>query len=92
MQNFILPQNCDWIAQLRWKVFSWISVGVYNREIKVLRQNRVRFRRFPVGRMHGVLYNNAPARYSILRDVEAVSVIGQQRISYTSSKKSTRRT
>jgi hypothetical protein len=65
MQNFNVPRNWSWIAQLRWSVFSLISVGVYNREKDVLQRIRVKFRRFPVGRRYEVLHNKVPARYSV---------------------------
>ncbi|KAI9787651.1 MAG: hypothetical protein M1839_000182 [Geoglossum umbratile] len=66
MQNFDMPRNWGWITQLRWRVFSWISVGVYNCEKDVLRRIRGRFRRFPAGRMHEILHDGAPARYSVV--------------------------
>jgi Phosphotransferase enzyme family len=65
MQNFNVPRNWSWIAQLRWSVFSLISVGVYNCQKDVLQRIRVKFRRFPVGRMYEVLHNKAPTRYSV---------------------------
>ncbi|TAQ89814.1 hypothetical protein B7494_g1859 [Chlorociboria aeruginascens] len=66
MQNFILPRNWGWLAQLRWKLFSWISVGMYSSERDVLARIRTKFTRFPVGRRNEVLHNKAPARYSAL--------------------------
>jgi hypothetical protein len=49
MQNFQAPQ-WSWSAWLRWRIFVWISVGVYTRERRALNIVRYKFQRSPLGR------------------------------------------
>ena len=63
MQNFYIPEDWGWATRLRWKVFSWISVGIYEKERHVLEGARTKFIRFPVGRRNAVMHYGAPAKY-----------------------------
>ena len=64
MQNFHMPQNWGFFAKLRWHLFSWIAVGCYRREARVLGHIRSKFTRFAVGRRFHLLKNGGPCRYA----------------------------
>jgi serine/threonine protein kinase len=63
MQNFFIPQGWDWLSRIRWYLFSWITVGRFEQEMRVLREIRAKFTRYRVGRRFEILKNGAPSRY-----------------------------
>lgn len=67
MQNFHLPLSWGWLDKLRWRLFSWISVGLFPKEQKILESIRARFTRLPLGRRYEVLQDGAPANATHLR-------------------------
>ncbi|KAI1929758.1 hypothetical protein LOZ12_006886 [Ophidiomyces ophidiicola] len=67
MQNFDVPSSWRWTDRLRWKLFSWISVGLFPQEHRALEQARMRFTRHPLGRKNEVLPEGVPARAVHLR-------------------------
>ncbi|OJD16606.1 hypothetical protein AJ78_03246 [Emergomyces pasteurianus Ep9510] len=67
MQNFDVPSNWRWIDRFRWKLFSWITVGLFPKEHRALEQAKMRFTRYPLGRKNEVLQDGAPARAVHLR-------------------------
>jgi hypothetical protein len=67
MQNFHTPLTWGWTDKLFWKVFVWISVGLFPKEHEALDQARMRFTRYPLGRKNEVLREGAPAHAVHLR-------------------------
>lgn len=67
MQNFHMPSIWRWTDKLCWKVFAWISVGLFPKEHEALEQVRMRFTRYPLGRKNEVLREGAPANAVHLR-------------------------
>lgn len=67
MQNFDIPSTWGWTDRLCWKLFSWISVGLFPKEHEALEQARMRFTRHPLGRKNEVLQEGAPANAVHLR-------------------------
>lgn len=67
MQNFHTPSSWGWLDKLRWKLFSWISVGLFSKEQGELELTRMRFTRYPLGRKNEVLQEGAPAHAAHLR-------------------------
>ena len=65
MQNFFVPQDWNWLSRIRWHLFSWITVGRFEQEMRVLRVMRTKFTRFPVGRRFEILENGAPCRHPV---------------------------
>lgn len=61
MQNFHIPQEWGLFTRLRWTLFSWIAVGRYERDARVLRQIRSKFTRFAVGRRFELLEKGGPS-------------------------------
>lgn len=62
MQNFHTPQDWDLFTRLRWNLFSWIAVGRYEQDARVLRQIRSKFTRFAAGRRFQLLKKGGPSR------------------------------
>jgi hypothetical protein len=65
MQNFFIPQGWDWLSRVRWYLFSWVTVGRFEQEMRVLREIRTKFTRYRVGRRFEILKNGAPSRHPV---------------------------
>ena len=65
MQNFFIPQGWGWLSRIRWHLFSWITVGRFEQEMRVLREIRTKFTRYRVGRRFEILKNGAPSRHPV---------------------------
>jgi len=61
MQNFPVPQVWTRFARARWFLFTWITVGRFEQERKVLELIRTKFTRFTFGRRFEILANRIPA-------------------------------
>jgi serine/threonine protein kinase len=62
MQNFDMPKEWSVWARLRWYLFTWIAVGRYEQNARVLRHIRSKFTRFPAGRRFELLKFEGPRR------------------------------
>ncbi|TVY15493.1 hypothetical protein LARI1_G003602 [Lachnellula arida] len=63
MQNFLVPRVWTRFARARWFLFTWVTVGRFEREREVLESIRSKFTRFTFGRRFEILANRAPARH-----------------------------
>jgi hypothetical protein len=61
MQNFSVPHTWTRFARARWFLFTWITVGRFEHERKVLELIRAKFTRFTFGRRFEILANRSPA-------------------------------
>lgn len=57
MQNFVRPGSWGRSAVWRWRLFTWLSVGSYAREARVLGRFLHQFMRFRVARRWNILHN-----------------------------------
>ena len=62
MYQFHKPQSWNWFAWQRWRVFSWISAGYYEKEKDVLRGIQSKFTRWRVGRRFELMQNGGPCK------------------------------
>lgn len=65
MQNFYIPESWTSFAQMRWYLFTWITVGRFEKERRVLEEVRRKFTRVSVGRRFDILKNGTPSRYPV---------------------------
>lgn len=65
MQNFDMPKEWNVWARLRWYLFTWIAVGRYEQNARMLRHVRSKFTQFPVGRRFELLKLGGPHRYPV---------------------------
>ncbi|KAH7015680.1 hypothetical protein EDB80DRAFT_708495 [Ilyonectria destructans] len=50
MQNFFIPRSWGRLSRIGWSLFSWIAVGHFSAERKLLCLIQSKFRRFGAGR------------------------------------------
>ncbi|RAL05944.1 uncharacterized protein BO80DRAFT_475076 [Aspergillus ibericus CBS 121593] len=62
MYNFDMHSEWSTLDRLRWYLFTWIAVGSYKREARVLANIRSKFTRFAVGRRFELLEIGGPSR------------------------------
>ncbi|KAF8846930.1 kinase-like protein [Acephala macrosclerotiorum] len=62
MQNFPFPQVWTRFARARWFLFTWITVGRFERERKALECIRTKFTSFAFGRRFEILAGRSPTR------------------------------
>ena len=65
MQNFLIPESWTPFARMRWYLFTWITVGRFKKDRRVLEEIRTKFTRFSVGRRFDILKNGTPSRYHV---------------------------
>ena len=63
MHEFNIRESWNWFARLRWRVFSCISAGFFEREKRVLGVIQTKFTRWRVGRRFEIMQNGAPCKY-----------------------------
>ncbi len=63
MYKFNMPESWNWFAWQRWRVFSWISAGYYEKEKGVLGDIKTKFTRWRVGRRFELMQNGGPCKY-----------------------------
>jgi len=63
MHEFNIRESWNWFARLRWRVFSCISAGLFEREKRVLGVIQTKFTRWRVGRRFEIMQNGAPCKY-----------------------------
>ena len=68
MQNFDVPKSWNWLARLRWHLFTWITVGRNDLEKRLLNVVRSRSVSHPVGRRFEIELNRAPSRFTLNRE------------------------
>lgn len=54
MQDFRIPDEWTWGSRLRWKLFSWISTGSYQKEVKMMNGIQRKSIRFPAARRFSI--------------------------------------
>jgi hypothetical protein len=65
MQNFNIPKQWNFLARLRWYLFTWIAVGRYEQSARMLRHIRSKFTQYPLGRRFELLKIGGPYRYAV---------------------------
>ena len=68
MQDFDIAKSWNWLARLRWYLFSWITVGRFEREKKLLQIVVSRSVSRPVARRFEIELNGAPSRQILNRE------------------------
>ena len=53
--NFSTPPSWNWLARSRWSLFTWIAIGRFEQERRMLERMRTKFTRFPIGRRRNLL-------------------------------------
>ncbi len=61
MYNFLALCKWPWLARLRWHLFTYISVGGYPKEERLLSRIRDKFSRFGAGCKFDIVYNGLPS-------------------------------
>ena len=65
MQHLEVPNNWNWLARLRWDVFSWITAGRYERERKLLMRIKYSSMSFGTSRRIEIVRYGAPSERPI---------------------------
>ncbi|KAF2647233.1 kinase-like protein [Lophiostoma macrostomum CBS 122681] len=65
LQNFHTPKDWGLFTRLRWYLFSWIAIGRYEQDARVLERIRYKFTRFAVGRRFELLAKGGPTRFPV---------------------------